>query len=381
MPEYLNFTVVILSMSPSSFSQQRHCSYADAVMNLKNGDSLPYRPLRDMVERVSSRAYSPLDSLVKFATLLPCDIDDLGDLDVVQERLFLRRALMALVVGAQPVADDRLLPLLGQLLPMDSEQTVDISSTVALPVAALIHAAPLGIAFEASQELFKSKLDVFDLLVEGTGLQRFHEADQAAAKYISLSSSAVERVENIVRETYEAREFMPGHPWRVYNMWTLGLFPLITLICDMVLCLGEHPELQLELRDDRSGVRRFIDECLRLYPGIPTLWRSSGAPQSAADKPPLHRIDIKGAMRDASLYDQPDEFMLWRDSPRGLAFGVGAAACLGKQLSYSLAQSCLEHLLNTFDISSSAEPTEHFSFDMLSFYRKCPVVLTPRHTR
>ncbi|TNE65404.1 MAG: hypothetical protein EP335_05670 [Alphaproteobacteria bacterium] len=365
-------------MNSSGVLQQRICSYSEAVKSLKDESNLPHRPLLDLVARISTRAERPLVNLVKFATILPCNHDGADEADVMRARLPLRRVLTGLVSASQTATRAGLGALLHNLLPGHSNRMVDISSEVALPIAALVHAAPLGIPEMASRELLLAKLEVFDRLVTGAGLERFHEADTVAGRYIDLSGPAVDRIAEIFREAETAPDFRQDHPWRVYNMWTLGLFPLVTLLCDAVLCLARRPELQEPLRLDTGSRKAFLDECLRLYPGIPTLWRSGAASPDAGGRPVCQRIEVKAAMRDPGRYDRPEDFVPGRSVPPGLAFGVGAVACLGKNLTYRIAEDFLKYLLDTFEVGPVMQPVEQFSFDMLSFYRYCPVSLTPR---
>jgi cytochrome P450 family 103 len=96
-----------------------------------------------------------------------------------------------------------------------------------------------------------------------------------------------------------------------------------------------------EVLADRSLVTPAVSESLRLDPP------AGGAPRMTTEDieidgviiPANHPVDLLtiSAMRDASLYERPDEFDLHRtDGPRfHLAFGGGVHRCLGEQLAWA----------------------------------------------
>lgn len=105
------------------------------------------------------------------------------------------------------------------------------------------------------------------------------------------------------------------------------------------MLLAQNPDLQNTLRDDRSKVRFFVEEALRLY--APT--------QGLSRRRPIRDIEVQGVTipkgsvihlrygagnRDEEEYPNADQVDLDRPSPgRHVTFGQGQRSCPGAGLS------------------------------------------------
>ena len=105
------------------------------------------------------------------------------------------------------------------------------------------------------------------------------------------------------------------------------------------MLIAQRPDLAEELRADRSKVRFFVEESLRLY--APT--------QGLSGRRPIHDIEVQGVTipkgsvihlrygagnRDEEQFPNADEIDLTRPSPgRHVTFGQGPRSCPGAGLS------------------------------------------------
>jgi cytochrome P450 len=98
-----------------------------------------------------------------------------------------------------------------------------------------------------------------------------------------------------------------------------------------------HPAQLQAVRDDRALVARAIEEGLRWSCPVPIIQRTPTRETVLAGVQvrPGDRLDIvlAAANRDESVYEQPDEFNIFRPARRHLAFGYGAHVCLGQHLA------------------------------------------------
>jgi cytochrome P450 len=116
-----------------------------------------------------------------------------------------------------------------------------------------------------------------------------------------------------------------------------------------VLCL--HPELQDQLRDDKSLIPLFIEEALRVESPVKADFRLAKRTTSVGG------VDIKAgtpvmmlngaANRDPRRFACPAEFDLERENIQAhMAFGRGVHSCPGGPLARLEGRVSLEHILD-----------------------------------
>jgi cytochrome P450 len=130
----------------------------------------------------------------------------------------------------------------------------------------------------------------------------------------------------------------------------------------VVRVLAEDPELQDQMRSDRSLIPVLIEECLRLEAPTVLLFRTAtcdvevaGSPIQAGEKIGLF---LAAANRDPAVFDRPDELVLDRPHIRHLSFGAGTHRCIGSNLARLQIRIYIEQLLarlGPFGIPSGAE--------------------------
>jgi cytochrome P450 len=115
--------------------------------------------------------------------------------------------------------------------------------------------------------------------------------------------------------------------------------------------LGDDPELQEQLRNDRSRIPAFIEECLRMESPVKSVFRmvSKTTTVGDIDAPAGSTVMLSpGAVnRDPRRFDNPHQFDLNRKNVREhLAFSRGVHSCPGAPLARVEGRVSIERLLD-----------------------------------
>ena len=123
--------------------------------------------------------------------------------------------------------------------------------------------------------------------------------------------------------------------------------------------MGDQPDIQRRLRDDRSLLPNFIEECLRIESPVKGDFRLSRTPTTVGERgvgAGCTVMVVNGAAnRDPRRFEDPDTFDPDRKNARQhLAFGRGIHSCPGAPLARAETRVGLERLLDrTTDIRIS----------------------------
>ncbi len=153
------------------------------------------------------------------------------------------------------------------------------------------------------------------------------------------------------------------------------------LLTNAVLSLEEAPDQRRQLLQDMSVLPGAIEETLRYRSPVQSMFRSPtrevelGGQLIPADAPVVAWIG--SANRDGSVFDDPDEFDLHRNTQKHLAFGFGIHFCLGAPLARIEARIALEALYRRFPHVQVAAKTRLEPLDSTIVYglRQLPVTL------
>jgi cytochrome P450 len=123
------------------------------------------------------------------------------------------------------------------------------------------------------------------------------------------------------------------------------------LLTSAMRVLSERPDIQQQLRDDRSLIPAFIEECLRYVTPVKAIFRLArkstvvGDVEIAAGTVVMLCNDA--ANHDPRRFDNPEDFRLDRQNSRQhMSFGHGIHSCLGAALARTEARVAINRILD-----------------------------------
>ncbi len=135
------------------------------------------------------------------------------------------------------------------------------------------------------------------------------------------------------------------------NLFAAGQETTARLFGTMLRYIGERPELQQTLRDDRDLIPNFVEETLRLETPLHAQFRLARRPTTVGGvefPAGTTAMLLNGAANhDPRQFEDPDELRL--DRPNGrqhLGFGFGIHTCAGAPLARAEARVSLERMFD-----------------------------------
>jgi cytochrome P450 len=125
--------------------------------------------------------------------------------------------------------------------------------------------------------------------------------------------------------------------------------------------LSDRPDVQQQLRDDRSLIPVFIEECLRMDSPVKSVFRMARKTTTLGDKPvpagTTVMVSPGAANRDPERFENPHEFSLDRKNVREhIAFSRGIHSCPGAPLARVEGRVSIERILDRMaDITVSED--------------------------
>jgi cytochrome P450 family 150 subfamily A5 len=122
------------------------------------------------------------------------------------------------------------------------------------------------------------------------------------------------------------------------NVFAAGQETTVRLLSYAFQIIGDRPDIQKKLREDRSLIPNFVEECLRIEGPVKGDFRLAKKPTSVGGVEipagTFLYIANSAANRDARKFENPAEFQLDRKNARHhVAFGAGRHACPGAPLA------------------------------------------------
>lgn len=241
---------------------------------------------------------------------------------------------------------------------------VDLMQEYALPIPMTVIARLLGVPPEM-MKTFKRWSDAF---TAGVGA-----LEQSLEKQIAIFQSVDEFYDYFTREL-ELRRTEPRDDLltdlvaaRMDNEAPLSLDEMLQMLVQFLVAgnettttmitttatrLATDLDLQQRLRADRSLIKPFIEEMLRLESPVQGLFRTTTretvlAGQTIPERAPVFLV-FGSANHDAAAFENPDELLLDGDRGPHLAFSRGEHFCLGANLARLELTVALDVLLTRF---------------------------------
>ena len=135
------------------------------------------------------------------------------------------------------------------------------------------------------------------------------------------------------------------------NLFSGGQETTVRLLSFALRVLGERPEIQARLRDDRDRIPNFIEETLRYESPLRAQFRMAKVTTEVAGVPipagSTMMLLPGAANRDPSLFENPHEFDVDRENAKyHVAFGHGIHHCAGAHLARAEGRVTINRLLD-----------------------------------
>ena len=143
------------------------------------------------------------------------------------------------------------------------------------------------------------------------------------------------------------------------NLFAAGQETTVRLLSYAFQMIGDRPDLQKKLREDRSLIPNYVEECLRTEAPVKGDFRLAKKPTTVGgvDIPAGSFLYVanSAANRDSRQFENPDKFQIDRKNARlHVAFGRGRHACPGAPLARAEAVVSINRMLDrTSDIRVS----------------------------
>jgi cytochrome P450 len=265
----------------------------------------------------------------------------------------------------KPWLDDMLADMFAKLVPAGKlNSSFDFAEGFASLMPARVMAHLYGVSDEVSMD-FRRWASAFMLSADLTPEQRGVSNQEMVAYFTKTVTEIVEGkqqnsglISALIAAEDEGDTLTLDEVIRFcHTLVVAGAETTTGMLANVTYQLATLPDIQDQLRQDRSLIPDFVEETLRLTGPPQRLFRIatrdvelSGAQIRKGD---WVAIFFGAANRDPGVFDDPDVFRLGRHNVRKhMSFGIGVHHCLGMRLAKLETECALNALL---DCSSSVE--------------------------
>jgi cytochrome P450 len=258
------------------------------------------------------------------------------------------------------------------------DESFELHDDFAFPLPVLIIAGMLGVP-EADLDLFKRWSDIQVTAMGSEDPSQFAEDQRAFSQYltnfldtrrtdIKAHRSVPDDLLTLIADARLASGAFieEADALSILSQLLVGGNETTTsLITNLVWRLLEHPAEWAAIQEDRSLIENAVEESLRFDPPVLGLYRNTTCEVTLHNtKIPTNTkvwINYAAANRDASVFTDPDKFMIQRPKQRHMAFGLGVHFCLGAVMARMEAAIALEALLQRFPTLTLSGPGERIA--------------------
>jgi cytochrome P450 len=245
-------------------------------------------------------------------------------------------------------------------------------SEFALPLPGIIMGEQLGLDrndFRRFQSWALAMLETSNRVMTDEELRQTADIELDAQHYLAKifedrkKNPTNDLISSLVHAAVEGEEPFTMHELQnlLHQLITGGYETTTSAIAHGVWLLIQHPDQYALLRDDRSLIRNFVEETLRIESPVQGLLRTvTKDTELAGVKIPggsTLLIRFGAANHDAGTFPKPENFDLKRENAKAhLAFGGGVHSCLGSLLARQEFTSAITAVLNRMDHIELARP-------------------------
>lgn len=322
---------------------------------------LPFEPEGD---DISGQIEANRDKFVMSDILVSADGPRHAAFRALTTVLFTPSRLKAMNESMNALAQE----LVGEVV---QKQSCELIKELAVPYVTLVIADLLGLPAQ-DREMFRSAIDSAPPIIGAVGTDEAENTSGLFEMMVAYFQHYIEdRRKNpcgdVLTEFANAR-YPDGSlpdPMDVVNNATFlfgaGQDTSAKLLGNAMRFLVTNPQLQRQLRDDRSLIPAMLEEVLRLEGSTKATFRLAQRKTAIGDvevSPGTTIIvALAAANRDPARWDDPNAFRLKRDKIKEhLAFGRGAHTCIGNPLARAEISLIINQLFDqTSDIVLSRE--------------------------
>jgi cytochrome P450 len=246
-----------------------------------------------------------------------------------------------------------------QLDKFASRRECEFLADYARPFTGLVIVDLLGIPVEDHEEFDAMFSDQFVGAIDDDSVTRRHNPlewlDDKFSGYIA--DRRQEPREDVLTELAQAK-YPDGSTPEIIDVVRLATFVFAAgqetttkLLSAALQVLGERPDIQKRLREDRSCIPVFIEETLRMESPVKSHFRMARTSTAVGDCPISAGTTVMllpGACnRDDRKFEEPNEFRVDRPNVREhVAFGRGSHSCPGAPLARAEGRISLNRILD-----------------------------------
>ncbi|MGE0218466.1 cytochrome P450 [Mycolicibacterium sp.] len=233
---------------------------------------------------------------------------------------------------------------------------------VQIPVRAVGHL--LGLGEDANEEMQSFATKVLENAGTPTMIEGLEQLNTLAVEHCRRrrETPGDDYLSTLVHMDFEGRKLTDDELQNIIRSFVFAGFETTArAIGNLVHHLVTHPQVQAQLRSGEIPIAGLMEESLRLFPPVHTMFRTVTTPTEldGAELDEGERLVLLygAANRDPKVFEDPEVFCPARPNPRQhVTFGIGAHYCAGATLARAEIHVLLEALLQRPPLELIGEP-------------------------
>jgi pimeloyl-[acyl-carrier protein] synthase len=246
--------------------------------------------------------------------------------------------------------------------PIQNGQVVDVMSTIAYPLPALLTANILGVPLEDCDVLTNWSRDLFWVFDQPMSLAGYTKLNQIAAEFTAyFLDLLIQRKKNPQDDLMTHLAAAIGSDAALSESDILSFCAMVfsvgqettgSAIGSSLLALLQHPEQWAQLKQEPDLLKAAVEELIRYESPTQILSRLASEDIELNGRMiyagECVRVCLGAANRDPEQFSEPDKLNIARPITPHVAFGAGIHNCLGGPLARMMCQLTLQTLTQHF---------------------------------